>query len=182
MKILLLSLITLVSLGNPDKDTNKKLHRAIEKEYKVEDFRLDKFDIPLSIAKNFGDSDKFFKIKTSVSIIGYTYTGRVYSYRTGNRKLSSCNNGEELQEYFHYIIMYSHDLTIKKVKILKYNATYGQEICSKLWLKRFTKNNIQKKIKVNEDIDVISGATISSHALIKDINKVNSTLAKLLKL
>jgi len=182
MKILLLSLITIVSFGNVNKDTNKKLHKAIEKEYKIDDFHLNKFDMPLSIAKEFSDSDNFFRIKTSVSLIGYAYTGRVYSCRSGNCKLSSCDNGEERQEYFDYLILYSKDLNIKKVKILSYNATYGQEICSKLWLKRFTKNNIQKKLKANEDINIISGATISSNALIKDINKVNATLSKLLKL
>lgn len=172
----------MVSLGDINNNTNKKLYRAIEKEYKTNSFRLEKFDIPLPTTRNFDYNGNFFKINTSVSVIGYAYTGRVYSCRSGNSKPTSYQENRDIGEYFDYLILYSNDHIIKKVQILSYKATYGQEICSKMWLKRFTRNSIQKKLRAVKDIDIISGATISSNALIEDINKVNSILSKLLKL
>lgn len=163
-------------------NTNKKIHKLIEKEYKVKSFSLVKFDLPESISKYYSEGDNFFRINTSDLLIGYAYTGRVYSCRSGNCKLSKPEDGNDGSEYFDYLIIYSKDLSIKNVSVLNYRATYGNEICSKMWLKRFTKGSINKRIEANKDIDIISGATLSSTALIDDINKANKTLSKLLKL
>ncbi len=182
MKILFISILSILSIIHIDDSNNKKINKIIEKEYKVKNFSLMKFNLPKSIAQHYREEDYFFKINTSNLLIGYAYTGRVYSCRTNNCNLPKSEDAKDESEYFDYLILYSKDLSIKKVSILNYRATYGNEICSKMWLKRFSKGNINKEFKANRDIDIISGATISSKAIINDFNKVNKTLDKLVKL
>ena len=57
---------------------------------------------------------------------------------------------------------------ILKVKVLDYQSEYGYEICAKNWLKQF----IGKKgceVNYGNDIDAISGATVSGNAIVTDV-------------
>jgi Na+-translocating ferredoxin:NAD+ oxidoreductase RnfG subunit len=65
---------------------------------------------------------------------------------------------------------------VVQVKVFNYQATHGQEITAKSWLKQFIGYQGQKELKVNKDIDSISGATISTYAITEDINKRSAIL------
>ena len=58
------------------------------------------------------------------------------------------------------MVILNKDLSIKKVDILVYREAYGGEICSKVFLKQFYGKTSQSKIKIGDDIQGISGATI----------------------
>nr|MDA3853565.1 FMN-binding protein [Bacteroidales bacterium] len=103
--------------------------------------------------------------------IKYIYIGRVNSCRTG-----TCSVDEDLAEYFDYIILFNTDKSVVQVKVFNYQATHGQEITAKSWLKQFIGYQGQKELKVNKDIDSISGATISTYAITEDINKRSAIL------
>ena len=77
------------------------------------------------------------------------------------------------------MVILNKDLSIKKVDILVYGS-YGGEICSKVFLKQFHGKTSQSKIKIGDDIQGISGATISCRAAVNGI-KTLTKKALLLK-
>lgn len=141
------------------------LDRAIYKSLKIEDYELDHIK---GLTKNPG---QFYSIYSSSSELGYLYIGKVESCRIGGCTAVGYEESEIdlMNEYFNYFIVIDKTLTVRNVKIYDYNATYGYEICSPLWLRKFNGLSAQNSIVLGEDIDAISGATISSQALVDDL-------------
>jgi len=82
-------------------------------------------------------------------------------------------------EYFDYVIYYDQNKVIKAVRVLLYREDYGGEIASKRWLKQFDGKTVQSPIQIDEDIQGISGATISYRAItlgVKNITQLMNTL------
>ncbi len=73
---------------------------------------------------------------------------------------------------FDYMVILNKDLSIKKVEILVYREAYGGEICSKVFLNQFLGKTSQSKIKIGDDIQGISGATISCRAAVNGIKTI----------
>lgn len=67
-------------------------------------------------------------------------------------------------DYFDLGIFYDLDLKIKSMKVLVYREDHGGEVGSRRWLKQFTGLGADDPMKLNEDIQGISGATISCEA------------------
>lgn len=82
-------------------------------------------------------------------------------------------------EYFDYAIYYDFQQNIKAVRILQYREDYGGEIGSKRWLKQFEGLNANSPIEIGQDIQGISGATISYKAITNGVNNITKTLQKL---
>jgi len=89
------------------------------------------------------------------------------------------SQGEGRFEHFDFMIIYNRQKQIQKVKVLLYKSTYGYEIGNKRWLKQFNDKDVQSSLKYHEDIQAISGATVSVRGLIKGVNRVNRILADL---
>ena len=78
-------------------------------------------------------------------------------------------------ENFEFMVYYDQNKTIKAVRVMLYREDYGGEIASKRWLKQFDGKTAQSPIEIDNDIQGISGATISYRAIttgIKDITKL----------
>ncbi len=58
-------------------------------------------------------------------------------------------------------------------------ATHGQEITARGWLKQFIGYNGSESLKVDKNIDTISGATISVYAITSDIKLITCLLKSL---
>ena len=114
---------------------------------------------------------KYFSIvyKTGFSPIRFVYVGRVNSCRTGGCSANPENSGTGEHEYFDYFILFDSDITVRQVRVYNYQATHGQEITSKGWLKQFEGYDGHKSLQVGKDIDGISGATISVFGITADI-------------
>jgi len=67
-------------------------------------------------------------------------------------------------DYFDLGIFYDLDLKIKSMKVLVYREDHGGEVGSKRWLKQFIGKGVEDPLMLNEDIQGISGATISCEA------------------
>ena len=65
------------------------------------------------------------------------------------------------------------------VEIFNYQATYGYEITNKRWLKQFIGFGEDELLEVGKNIDAISGATISVHAITYDIQEKTDFLRQL---
>ena len=112
----------------------------------------------------------YFKIegKSNSQVSNYVYFGRVNTCRNGGCDKPS-NSILSSSEYFDYLIFFDSNAVVKSIKIIDYQATHGQEICSKSWLNQFKDYSIQNEIRVGKEIDAISGATISTYAITQDI-------------
>lgn len=74
-------------------------------------------------------------------------------------------------DLFDYMIVFKPDLSILTIQLLVYREEYGEEIGSKRWLKQFYGKQSSNDIKFGENIQNISGATISSKSITNDIKK-----------
>lgn len=100
------------------------------------------------------NDENFYQIKTDDKILGYFYYGKAPSQ----------------EDYFDYLVIFDKDLIIRKIKVLAYREDYGSEIGSKRWLKQFEELDQNDRIRYQEEIKAISGATISARSMTRAVN------------
>jgi len=111
----------------------------------------------------------------------YIYVGRVNSCRQGgcsNPAIQTMNL--ETSEYFDYLIVFDSNVSVQQVKVYNYQATHGQEVANKGWLKQFQGYNGSRSLTVGKSIDAISGATVSVYSITDDIQEKTKLLKKLI--
>ncbi|MBL4594394.1 MAG: FMN-binding protein [Flavobacteriales bacterium] len=91
------------------------------------------------------------------------------------------SKGTGKMNFFDYMIVFKKDLSILKIRVLVYREEYGGEIGSGRWLKQFIGKSDPNKIKFGDDIQNISGATISARSLTEDVKKVMRQIIELKK-
>ena len=109
----------------------------------------------------------------------YIYVGRVNSCRQGG-----CSNPTETlsiqtPEYFDYLIVFDSGFSVQQVKVYNYQATHGQEVSNKGWLKQFQGYDGGRSLTVGKSIDAISGATVSVYGITNDIQEKTRLLKKI---
>lgn len=151
-------------------DMEQKIRRQITKLYDVDEFEVEQFALDDSLEQQL-DNGMFQGIYGDHLLLGVIYMGKVNTCAIGG--CVAVNQFDPMpdldSEYFDYIIYFDTEATIKKVKIIDYNATYGYEVCSKSWLKQFIGYYGNKSLSVGKNVDGISGATISAQAIVTDI-------------
>ena len=165
-------IIVLHLVGFSQQDVNyqhKKLSKFIKKTYNIDEFSLKE------IQNNNQLNGKLFVIKTATDSSSIVYIGRVNSCRADGCSIDNTSTNGSF-EYFDYIIAFNKDKQIINIKVYNYQATHGQEITAKSWLKQFIDKENQVAFSVNKNIDAISGATISVYAITNDVNMINEYL------
>jgi hypothetical protein len=127
--------------------------------------------------------DKFFVIKSGGNdsdIKGYLHYGRVMTCRSGvcsmpDEKVSGVDS-----EYFDYMIFFNPSVMVENIRVFNYQASYGHEITARGWLRQFQGFSGEKSLNVGKNIDAISGATVSVHAITDDVQWKTSLLKKML--
>ncbi|KJF43290.1 FMN-binding protein [Draconibacterium sediminis] len=109
----------------------------------------------------------------------YIYIGRVNSCRAGGCSVVHESLTTLDSEYFDYYILFDENKTVQAVKVYNYQATHGHEITAKGWLKQFIGFNGSGSLKVDKNIDAISGATISVYAITADVENKTALLKNL---
>jgi hypothetical protein len=110
----------------------------------------------------------------------YLYAGRVQTCRQGGCSSPSPFTPGLNSEFFDYFILFNADFSVRLVRIYNYEATHGQEIMNKGWLKQFEDYDGSGPLTVGKTIDAISGATISVYAITSDIREKTGILKDLL--
>lgn len=158
----------------------KDLIRVLDKAGITSMSSVEEIILPDSVYKKNNIRGKFFLIKNNyVSQYRYIYVGRVNSCRSGGCSNSNLTQDEEA-EYFDYFILFDKTKTIRNLKVFNYQATHGQEITAKGWLKQFIGYNGTSKLQVEKNIDAISGATISVYAITIDV-EIKTDILKSIK-
>ena len=84
-------------------------------------------------------------------------------------------------EMITYGLGIDHFGNVKEVQILQYNESYGHQIRELSWRKQFIDKNSIHKIRLNEDIENISGATLSCKHVTDGIRRLMALHSLLLK-
>lgn len=185
MKSLLSTVFLLALMVNPNQSPinyqPKSLDRVMEKLWGE---NLNKTEIILSdsIIETLRIKGKFFSIADEKNNKSnkYVYVGRINSCRAGGCSISINSTEEGEFEYFDYFILFDHAAKVELVKVYNYQATHGQEVTAKGWLKQFSGYSGEKKLNVGKNIDAIAGATISVYAITADVKHKTAILKKLL--
>ena len=151
---------------------NRQLKRSLKKMEAGNYEKLKEMEIAALEESNGNVKGKFFEVPESnnVSQIRYIYVGRVNSCRTGGCSVSGPSGKQSFDsEFFDYFIMYDAEARIVDVRVYNYEATHGYEITSRGWLNQFDEYQGNKELKVSKNVDAISGATVSVHAITDDI-------------
>lgn len=161
-----LCLVALVAFATPE----KKINKLAAKVWKDKVVELEAMEVPSELR---ADLMTLSVVKSEGKIIGYACYTTAFGCRIGGCAAPSTPNSEAY-ETFDYIVVYDTDLNIKKVDIANYGGQYGYEICRPKWLEQFIGKN--HGFKLEDDIDGISGATVSADYLIRDLNSLGAKL------
>jgi len=123
----------------------------------------------------------FFTVDNGTRDYGakYVYVGRVNTCRSGGCSADPGLSSDHNSEYFDYFILFDAGCTVRLVKVYNYQATHGQEITAKGWLKQFIGYHGENKLNTGKNIDAISGATISTEAITTDIQDKTNLLKQI---
>lgn len=142
----------------------QKLDSAIQSTFELEQFVL----TPVPVAPEVDsrtpvalDEDHLFRITAGDRLTGYAYLGEAPS----------------MKNVFDYVVLLNSDLSIRKSKVLIYREDYGRQIGSQRWLRQFIGIKPGEPIRYGEEVDVISGATISAKSMTKAVQEVMQSLA-----
>ncbi len=121
---------------------------------------------------------KFFSVANgnNQSAVKYVYVGRIYSCRAGGCCSSTNEQVNAGSEYFEYFMFFDASKTVIFIDVFNYQATHGYEVTARGWLKQFVGYSGKDTLIVNKNIDSISGATISVHAITSDVQLKTSLL------
>ena len=163
---IVISLIALVAFATPEKKMDKLAARA----WKDKEVQLQAMPIPDSLKK---EIISLSLVTENGTPLGYACYTSAFGCRIGGCAAPSTPNAQTY-ETFDYIVIYDMDMNIKKVDIADYGGQYGYEICRPKWLTQFVGKN--SGFKLNDNIDGISGATVSANFLIDDLNDIGVKL------
>jgi len=154
----------------------KVVNAEVKKNFGAENFKLEELTVASSDDEVL--NGVFASVLINEQVVGFAYVGRVNSCRTGGCSVSK----EELKadgthEYFDYLVLFDHRVSVKLVKVINYQASHGHEISARGWLKQFIGYNGEDEMQVGKNIDAISGAAISVYAITNDVNRITRMLA-----
>lgn len=75
-------------------------------------------------------------------------------------------------EMITYALGLSAEGVVEHIEILEYRESYGYEVAEAAWRKQFLGKTPQSTIKLNQDIENISGATLSAKHLTDGVKRV----------
>jgi hypothetical protein len=140
------------------------------------------------LTKHFDDAQNFqlkeMGINTLLlSIDQDTLNGELFQLSMSNspdrRSYAYIGRAPSMKNVFDYMIIFDQSFSIEKARVLIYREQHGRQIGSPRWLNQFKGLTYLDQPKVNNDIDGISGATISVTNMTKDIAKVLRSIGRL---
>lgn len=165
IRIFLLLIIFLLTAWTPADQTPGKSDIKEANKIWGNDIKFTQLQIPAGEYDDTGSArefDKVFSIETGSGVSGFIMLTRAMGRF----------------EYFDYSIFFSDEAEVLKVMVTRYRSSRGAAICSKAWLSQF-EGYKGKPMKVGEEIQAISGATISANSITRDIERCQRLVLKL---
>jgi len=166
LKVTLVLMLIALSAFQLPKLIAKKVDKEIKSTFQIEAFSITPITVNETIKKNVStqiNTNNLYTIITDNQLIGYAYVSKAPSKT----------------DQFDYVVLFNPQLEIVKVKVLIYREDYGNEIGSKRWLKQFVGKTAKDTLRYGDNVDAISGATISANSMTKTIQKLLKGVAVL---
>lgn len=144
----------------------QKLHAAVQSTFELESFELELIPVSSEVDAQTAialDGEQLFRVAQEGTLVGYAYLGQAPS----------------MKDIFDYVVLFDPDLSIKKSKVLIYRENYGRQIGSQRWLKQFIGKKSGDPLTYGDNIDAISGATISAKSMTRAVTEVLESIAVL---
>jgi len=151
----------------------RKVSNQIKKSFDLDQFAV----IPFQVEELTIDADIMEIIDADSNKVGYGIVRLANGCKIGGCVKPDNIDPETEHEQFYFSTLYDVNGEIVSIKVLEYTSQYGYEITAKSWLKQF----IGKKggsLKVDHEIDGISGATISVHSIVNEVNSQQNVIEK----
>ena len=148
----------------------KKLDKLVSKVWKGQETALSPVDIPDSVMNEIGNLNEVY---INNELVGFACYTTAFGCRVGGCAAPG-NPNVQSYETFDYIVVYDLNFEILKVDVANYGGQYGYEICRSKWLQQFEGKT--DGFVLNENIDGITGATVSAQYLIDDLNEVGKKI------
>lgn len=187
LKLFLLSIILWNPTGLfPQKGIdfdNKTLLKELQKVVGTNQPERKEIPIPETLPSSGSIGGKFFELREPANSNEkkYIYIGRVNGCRPGGCSNSTETINLDSPEYFDYLIIFTPNLSVLQVRIYDYQASHGQEVTNKGWLKQFQGYDGSRSLTVGKSIDAISGATISAFGITNDIQEKTRLLQQIVE-
>jgi Na+-translocating ferredoxin:NAD+ oxidoreductase RnfG subunit len=110
------------------------------------------------------------KMKSASSVSEPLQGNRIYKATDGSWFIVDEVVGKH--EMITYAIGISPNGTVQGIEIMEYRESYGYEVADLSWRKQFYGKTVADPIKLNKDIQNISGATLSSKHLTDGVKRV----------
>lgn len=72
-----------------------------------------------------------------------------------------------------FIVIFNRTNTVTGCSVIKYRENHGREVTGRSWLDQFRGKNSNAPMQVGNDIDAISGATISANSVANGVRKLS---------
>lgn len=158
-----------VQVFSQNRTLRLRLQQAVDIALREEGVLLEKIDLSSFASKHKVPADlskdQVYKLQTEGTLKGYAYLGSAPSK----------------ERDFDYVLLFTPELQIQETKILIYRETFGREIETPRWLNQFKRMTPNSSPKFGEDIDGISGATISARSMTQAVNNALQTMGALHK-
>ncbi len=118
---------------------------------------------------------EIFKLQSGSDIVGYVYISRLNSCRAEGCSGNPTFNSDDF-EYFDYFLITDNTGEVLNVKVYNYQATQGHQVMSRGWLKQFIGYKMNQELVYGQDIQAISGATISAKAITYDVERAEELI------
>lgn len=84
-------------------------------------------------------------------------------------------------EFITYAVGLTDDGAVKQIEVMDYRETYGGQVREEKWRAQFTGKKYGAKLKLDDDIQNISGATLSSRHIADGVRRLLATYEFALK-
>ncbi|MGQ8337960.1 FMN-binding protein [Sunxiuqinia sp. A32] len=133
--------------------------------------------IKLISKENGIDRNAISVIEIDKEIISSEYIDEAYQvkYEGSTIGFAIAAKGKGRYDPFNYLIYFNKDKGIEWIRVTAYYSNHGGQIASKKWLEQF-KGFTGGELKYGEDVQAISGATLSGTSITKGIAEISTKL------
>lgn len=82
-------------------------------------------------------------------------------------------------DFFDFLALYNQNKELVHLEILRYPSSHGYQVTSRKWLRQFTGLTTKDTIKVGQQVDGISGATLSVNGLVQRLNDLSKIIMQI---
>ena len=159
---------------NSDVNIERRILKRVTKIYDNEHVTINLLNqLPPDYQESESKIIKAYSLTSNQQLIGHVFYGITYACHFGGCAAPTSDKKNMGREEIKYLVYLDLNKKVKYLEIIDFESNYGYEIASNWWLKQFYNKRIGEFI-FNQNIDGISGATVSCKAFVNTMNGLDS--------